>query len=156
MRGRVRGAMGAAATAGVLAVTGFAPAHAAGAVTDGATAYKIENCFVDPSGNKLCTTTEGRSVQVVLPNGRQINRDRGTSVSEGYTKGGVYYTVSGTHHTVMVYEEYVDPFFWDDQVGHLSATSTYSYADGTTCVVTEELTAVDSIIRHSVVDVVCS
>jgi hypothetical protein len=32
----------------------------------------------------------------------------------------------------------------------------YSYENGTTCVVTESLTAVDGIIRHDVVDFSCS
>lgn len=139
-----------------LAVAGSLSAHAAGAVTDGAQAYSIENCYEDMEGRKLCATMEGRALRVVLPTGGQINRDKGTHTSEGYTKDGVYYTEAGTHHSVMVYEQYVDPWFWDDQVGRLSSSTTYSYADGTTCVVTESLVAVDSIIRHDLVEISCT
>lgn len=137
-------------------MTAVVPANATGAVTGGATAYSIENCYEDTLGNELCATMEGRALQVVLPNGRQINRDKGTSTSEGYTRDGVYYTTSAVHHSVMVYEDYVDPWFWDDQVGRLTATTTYSYADGTTCVFTEALVAVDSIIRHDLMDITCT
>ncbi|MEX5303204.1 hypothetical protein [Kocuria sabuli] len=63
---------------------------------------------------------------------------------------------AGTHHSLIVYAEYVDPWFWEDQVGHICATTTYSYENGTTCVVTEALTAVDGTIRHDIVDVSCS
>lgn len=76
----------------------------------------------------------------------------GRNVRQGYPKDGIYYPTTGVHHAVMVYEEYLDPWSWDDQAGRLTSTTTYFYADGTTCVVTETLVAVDSIIRHDLVD----
>lgn len=139
-----------------LAVAGSLPAHAAGAVTDGAQTYSIEKCYEDMLDNRLCATMERRALRVVLPTGGQINQDKGTHTSEGYTMDGVYYTETGTHHSVMVHEEYVDPWFWDDQMGRLSSTTTCSSTDGTTRGYTESLVAVGSIIRPGLVDISCT
>lgn len=158
MRERVRRTMGAAVAAAALATAGTAPAHAAGngAVTEGNQPYKVEICYDDMLGNKLCTTMEGRALQVVLPNGRQLNRDRGTHVSEGYTKDGVYYTESGAHNSFTVYEEYVSPWEWDDQVTRVDTTTTYYFETGETCVLTQTFVQVDDEARNQRTDVVCS
>ncbi|MHC5557514.1 hypothetical protein [Kocuria sp. U4B] len=112
-------------------MTGSAPAQAAGAVTEGATAYKIDNCYDDMLGHEPCLTTEGRALRVVLPSGRQINRDKGNHTQESHTKDGNYCSESGVHHSPVVHEKYLDPFFRDDPVGRLSTPAT-SCANGTT------------------------
>lgn len=156
MQKQVRRLMGATAAA-TMAVLGVVPAHAAGngAVTDGNQAYKVETCYDDMLGNKLCTTMEGRTLQVDLPNGRQLNRDKGTHISEGYTKDGVYYMESGSHTSFTVYEEYVSPWEWDDQVTRVDTTTTYHYENGDTCVVTQTFVQVDDQARNGRTDVVC-
>lgn len=138
-------------------MAGSVPADAAGngAVTEGNQVYQVETCYDDMLGNTLCTTMQGRQLQVVLPNGRQLNRDRGTHVSEGYTKDGIHYTESGSYNSFSVYEDYVSPWEWDDQVTRVDATTTISYETGGTCVVRQTFVQVDGQARNDRMDVLC-
>lgn len=141
-----------------LALTGPAPAHAVGngAVTEGNQPYKVETCYDDMLGNKLCTTMEGRALQVVLPNGRQLNRDKGTHLSEGYTWDGLYYREAGSHHSFTVYEQYTSPWEWDDQVTRVDATTTLSFENGDVCVISQTFVQVDGWARNGSSEVVCT
>ncbi|MFI7481958.1 hypothetical protein ACH9EU_08770 [Kocuria sp. M1R5S2] len=131
------------------------PAHAAGAVTEGSQAYQTDICYDDFLGNEICTTMEGRQLQVVLPNGRQLNRDKGTVVSEGYTWEGTHYTVESSYNSFTVYEEYTSPWDFDDQVTRVDTARTTSDATGETCESTQTFVVVDGQERNFRTDVVC-
>lgn len=68
----------------------------------------------------------------------------GAAGRRDHTKDGTHHTEAGTHCSLIVYAECVDPCFWDDHVGHISAVRTYSCENGAACVVTESLTAVEA------------
>ncbi|WP_147050755.1 hypothetical protein [Kocuria flava] len=157
MGGRGRAVWGGAA-AGLLVLAGGTPAQAAGqgAVTAGNQPYEVQTCYDDMLGNRLCTTLEGRALQVVLPNGRQLNRDRGTHTSEGYTWDGLYYREAGTHHSFTVYEQYTSPWEWDDQVTRVDATTTLSFENGDVCVISQTFVQVDGQARNGSSEVVCN
>lgn len=155
MRGRTKGLMGAALGVGALTLAGSVPAHAAGAVTEGSQAYESGICYDDFLGNEICTMMEGRQLQVVLPNGRQLNRDKGTVVSEGYTWEGTHYTVESSYNSFTVYEEYTSPWDFDDQVTRVDTTRTTSDATGETCELTQTFVVVDGQERNRRTDVVC-
>ncbi|MGK7222381.1 hypothetical protein ACSNO4_06260 [Kocuria flava] len=125
-------------------------------MTEGNRPYMVETCYEDMLGHVLCTTMEGRRLQVVLPNGRQLNRDRGTHTSEGYLWDGLYYRESGTHHSFTVYEEYTSPWEWDDQVTRVDATTTLSFENGDVCVISQTFVQVDGWARNDSSEVVCS
>lgn len=158
MGGRGRAIRVAAAATAAPARTGGEPAHAAGkgAVTAGNQPCKVETCYDDMLGNKLCTTMEGRALQVVLPNGRQLNRDKGTHVSGGYTWDGLYYWEAGSHHSFTVCEQHISPWEWDDRVTRVDATATLSFEDGDVCVISQTFVQVVGRARHGASEVVCN